>query len=95
MWHSPSRRALVSRSRKGQGQRRKRRAEGTVRRERQHRRERRGITVALQHGDLDIVADSAIDRLDLTVPGLELRSGKVTRGLGLPERCPGQGRDQA
>jgi len=54
------------------------------------------IASSLQDGRSRVVADAPIDYLDdLLLADLAVRAGKVARHLGLPERSPRQGGNQA
>jgi hypothetical protein len=54
-----------------------------------------GLDSRLQYCNIRVVADSAIDPLDVTFPQLGKRAGEVARRLGLSERRPRHGGGQA
>ena len=54
------------------------------------------IASGLQDGRFGVVTDAAINRLDnALLPKLANRAGEIIRRLGLPERSPRQGGNQA
>ena len=85
----------VPESRQGQGSGQERRQEALGRRQRDHHPKRFSVGSRLQDRNLRVVADSAIDLFDVTIPQLGQRAGEVASRLGLSERCPRQGGGQA